>query len=324
MSLNGRNQRGGSGDNIPDKVRKMKEKQKQWMQEREFVKVSETKSVSASKQSTGKQRTGPGRDADKSTSLTWISKDDYQTPVKRSGSKHTTPRRHVSVVSPQTEGRRLSSRESGYGSSQIRRGEIDRSRGSRISETSITGFDEGHQKSTRGTKMNGNMSPSNHGQYTGHTSGNTDVQNDYSADNLSSESFNSLADKIAERLQLKEKNNETIKETVTDNKSDKPMSNHICLGCKTLMAPPQHSPIAIIPCGHTFCQLCVSEYSKCPQCQAEVFSTAPNTVMQQIIEDFKKKQERERLKQLEEQTRKYVDEYQNLNLRCEGLAGSVI
>lgn len=312
MSLHARNQKGGNGDNIPDKVRKMKEKQKQWMQEREFAR--ETKSVSASKQS-GKQRTGPGRDVDKSTSLTWISKDDHQiSPVKRSGSKHTTPHR----VSPQTEGRRLSSRESGlHGSSQIKRGETDRSHASRISETSITGFDEGHKKSTRGT-----ASPSNH-QYTEHTSGNTDIQNDYSAANLSSESFNALADKIAERLQVKEKNNETIKETVTDNKSDKPMGNHICLGCKTLMAPPQHSPIAIIPCGHTFCQLCVSEYTKCPQCQAEVFSTAPNTVMQQIIEDFKKKQEKERLNQLEEQTRKYVDEYQNLNLRSEGLAGSV-
>ena len=309
-------QKDDSGNDVSHKVRKMKEKQKQWMQEREFAKVSETKSagsMSPSRQHR-KQRSSPVSNPEKSSSLTWISKDDYQSSMKRSRTKHATPCR----TTPQTEGRMLNSREPRYSSFPIKSRENDRSRGSRVSETSITGFDEGQQKSTRAGNSNG--SPG-HNQYAEHFPSRPDSENSYLGKNLSSESFNALADKIAERMQIKEKSSNEISESMPDSETDKPMTNHVCSVCKTLMAPPQHSPIAIIPCGHTFCQICVSNCSKCPQCQAEVFSTAPNTVMQQIIEDFRKKQEKERLRQLEEQTRKYVEEYQNLNLRCEGLAG---
>ena len=291
--------------NISEKVRKMKERQRQWMEERESAKHSDakksTRSTSDSIQTRKKHSETTGTKAD---SLAWISKDDYQ----------TSNIKQVKGKSSRGANRDLSSRESGYGSpprvNNKRNLDSNRSRESRKSETSIAGYDDGQHKSTRAPN-----SP-------------VAVSNKYSMLNNQTtngaESFNNLADKIAERLQMKEQKRQEFIEPVTpSHKNDKLMSSHVCSGCNNLMAAP-HSPTAIIPCGHTFCQLCVSEYSKCPQCQSEVFSTAPNTVMQQIIEDFRKKQEKERLHQLEEQTRKYVEEYQNLNLRCDGLAGTVL
>lgn len=290
-------------ENISEKVRKMKERQRLWMEERESAKHSESPKKSARSPSNGplsrkKQTENTGN---KSNSLAWISKDDYQVSSKKHGGKKS-----------RGPSRDLSSRESGYGSppslNNKRNLDNNRSRESRRSETSIAGYDDGQQKSTRAPN-----SPVGN-QY-------SLLNNNRTASELGADSFNNLADKIAERLQVKEqKRQETNEPVAISHKSEKPMSSHICSGCHNLMAPP-HSPVAIIPCGHTFCQICVSEYFKCPQCQSEVFSTAPNTVMQQIIEDFRKKQEKERLHQLEEQTRKYVEEYQNLNLRCEGLAG---
>ena len=288
-------------ENITEKVRKMKERQRQWMEERESAKHSEATKNSARLTSNNvqprKKRSEPS--GNKSSSLAWISKDDYHHSSKKSGGK-----------SSRGGSRDLTSRESGYSSppqvNNKRNLDSNRSRESRKSETSITGYDDGQQKSTRtpNSPITNQYTMLNNNQTTNETG-----------------LFNSLADKITERLQMKEQNRQEFIEPVeTNHKTERPMSSHVCSSCKNLMAAP-HSPVAIIPCGHTFCQLCVSEYSKCPQCQSEVFSTAPNTVMQQIIEDFRKKQEKERLHQLEEQTRKYVVEYQNLNLRCEGLAG---
>jgi hypothetical protein len=289
-------------ENIHEKVRKLKERQRHWMEERESAKHSDatkksSHSTSDSSQSRKKRNETTGN---KSSSLAWVSKEDY----------HVVSNKKLGGKSSRGTSRDLTSRESGYGSppqlNSKRNLDSNRSRASRKSETSIAGYDDGQHKSTRDP--------------------NSPAGNQYSMmiNNQTSngaESFNNLADKISERLQVKEQKRLEVNErVVTGNKDKKPMSNHVCSGCNNLMAAP-HSPIAIIPCGHTFCQICVSEYSKCPQCQSEVFSTAPNTVMQQIIEDFRKKQEKERLHQLEEQTKKYVEEYQNLNLRCESLAG---
>ena len=290
--------------NITEKVRLMKERQRQWMEERESAKHSEAakKSVRSTPDSSQSRKKRSQTSGVKSNNLAWISKDDYQVSSKKLGGK-----------SSRGASRDLTSRESGYGSpphvNSKRNLDSNRSRESRKSETSIAGYDDGQHKSTRTPNT---PAGKQYGMLNSHQITN------------GAESFNNLADKIAERLQMKEQKRQEVNEAVaTSHKNKKPMSTHICSGCDNLMAAP-HSPVAIIPCGHTFCQICVSEYSKCPQCQSEVFSTAPNTVMQQIIEDFRKKQEKERLHQLEEQTRKYVEEYQNLNLRCEGLAGIII
>ena len=293
--------------NITEKVRKMKERQRQWMEERESAKHSDAtkKSNHSTSDSVQSRRKHSGSIGTKTDGLAWISKDDYQaSSIKK-----------VKGKSSRGASRDLSSRESGYGSppyvNNKRNLDSNRSRESRKSETSIAGYDDGQHKSTRTPNSPVAVSNTKNSMLNNQTSN-------------GAESFNNLADKIAERLQMKEQKRQEFTNPVTaSHKNDKPMSNHVCSGCNNLMAAP-HSPIAIIPCGHTFCQMCVSEYSKCPQCQSEVFSTAPNTVMQQIIEDFRKKQEKERLHQLEEQTRKYVEEYQNLNLRCDGLAGTVL
>ena len=290
-------------ENIHEKVRKLKERQRHWMEERESAKNSDgTKKSSHSTSDSIKSRKKRSEtNGTKSSSLAWISKDDY----------HAGSSKKLGGKSSRGTSRDLPSRESGYGSppqwNSKRNLDSNRSRESRKSETSIAGYDDGQHKSTRAPNSAVGNQP---GMLINNQTSN------------GAESFNNLADKISERLQMKEQKRQEVNEAVvTGHNNKKPMSNHVCSGCNNLMASP-HSPIAIIPCGHTFCQICVSEYAKCPQCQSEVFSTAPNTVMQQIIEDFRKKQEKERLHQLEEQTKKYVEEYQNLNLRCESLAGT--
>lgn len=287
-------------ENIHEKVRKMKERQKQWMEERESSRHSEAASKSAS--SVVRKKYGETTGS-KSSSLAWISKDDYQSSSRKRGAK----------ISNRGASREFTSRELDYASPTqvISKHNLDsnRFREPRKSETSIAGYDDGQHRSTRAP----NSPIYQHS-----------LLNNNQTGNGAAESFNDLADKIVDRLQVsEEKRRETNKLVDLSRKHDKPMLTHVCSSCKNLMAAP-HSPVAIIPCGHTFCQICVGEYSKCPQCQSEVFSTAPNTVMQQIIEDFRKKQEKERLQLLEEQTRKYVVEYQNLNLRCEGLAGIIV
>ena len=101
------------------------------------------------------------------------------------------------------------------------------------------------------------------------------------------------------------------------------MSSHFCSLCDELMTAPRHTPTAVIPCGHSFCKACVRDCKKCPSCQTRVNSTAVNTVLQAIIVDFNAQKEKERLQQLEEETRKYVDEYQSLCMRHSALTGTV-
>lgn len=138
---------------------------------------------------------------------------------------------------------------------------------------------------------------------------------------LSADVLSALADTVAERLKA------TLQPTVSHKKeqqrtnedSEPGIASHFCPLCEKLMTGSRHTPIAAIPCGHTFCKTCLNECKKCPTCQTVVRSTAVNTVMQGIIADFKEQKERERLQKLEEQTRQYVEEYQSLDLRCNAL-----
>lgn len=140
---------------------------------------------------------------------------------------------------------------------------------------------------------------------------------------LSADMLNVLADTVAERLKT------TLQPTVTHKQQQKSIqessesgiASHSCPLCEKLMTGPRHTPMAAIPCGHTYCQTCLRDCKKCPTCQTVVKSTAVNTVMQQIITDFKVQKEKERLQKLEEQTRQYVEEYQSLALRCNALNG---
>lgn len=142
---------------------------------------------------------------------------------------------------------------------------------------------------------------------------------------LSADVLNALADTVAQRLkatlQPSVKQKQGQQSSNEDNESG--IASHFCPLCEKMMTGPRHTPMAAIPCGHTYCQTCLRDCKKCPTCQTVVRSTAVNTVMQGIITDFKEQKEKERLQKLEEQTRQYVEEYQSLALRCNALNGKV-
>ena len=140
---------------------------------------------------------------------------------------------------------------------------------------------------------------------------------------LSTDMLNALADTVAERLKtsLQPTISHKQQQKSIQEDSESGIASHSCPLCEKLMTGPRHTPMAAIPCGHTYCQTCLRDCKKCPTCQTVVQSTAVNTVIQQIITDFKVQKEKERLQKLEEQTRQYVEEYQSLALRCNTLNG---
>ena len=141
---------------------------------------------------------------------------------------------------------------------------------------------------------------------------------------LDQDMIDALAETVAQRLKTtikgKEKDSHRQKIKAEDNEE---MSTHLCPVCNSLMSGLRHTPMALIPCGHTLCQVCLRDCKKCPTCQSRVSSSAVNTVLQQIIADFVAQKEKKRLEKMEMETRKYVDEYQSLSLRSNALAGSV-
>ncbi|KXJ16073.1 uncharacterized protein LOC110236326 [Exaiptasia diaphana] len=139
---------------------------------------------------------------------------------------------------------------------------------------------------------------------------------------LDHDMINALAESVAKKLNTK------VNTRIDDRKSaprknqedDQEMSTHMCPLCHTLMSGTRHTPMALIPCGHTLCKECLKDCNKCPSCQSRVSSSAENTVLKQIISDFLSQKERKRLEKLEQETRKYVDEYQSLSVRSNALA----
>ena len=141
---------------------------------------------------------------------------------------------------------------------------------------------------------------------------------------LSADMLNALADTVAQKLKasLQPAINHKQDQANVDKDSESDIASHLCPLCNKLMSGARHTPMAAIPCGHTYCQTCLRDCKKCPTCQTAIRSTAVNTVMQGIIADFNEQKEKERLQKLEEQTRQYVAEYQSLALRCNALNGN--
>ncbi|XP_001637164.2 uncharacterized protein LOC5517192 [Nematostella vectensis] len=149
-----------------------------------------------------------------------------------------------------------------------------------------------------------------------------DEQRGISEKGIDASMIDALAETVAQRLKttMQPNNRQSAPPHNQQELDAEDMSTHLCPLCQTLMSGSRHTPVALIPCGHTFCQMCTRDCRKCPDCQMRVKATAVNTVMQQIIGDFKAQKEKERLAKLEEQTRKYIDEYQSLSLRSRALA----
>ncbi|KAG2431653.1 hypothetical protein HYH02_013230 [Chlamydomonas schloesseri] len=75
-------------------------------------------------------------------------------------------------------------------------------------------------------------------------------------------------------------------------------SQNTCPVCYELMVPPDHAPMMLFPCGHSFCGACLEHHidrnkkTQCPVCRKRIESRAPNYSLQQLIQQVAAKKER--------------------------------
>jgi hypothetical protein len=68
-----------------------------------------------------------------------------------------------------------------------------------------------------------------------------------------------------------------------------------CPICYEVMQPPDHTPVLLFPCGHTFCNSCLDGHIKanhrktCPYCRHKIESQATNVILMQLIDGFTEK-----------------------------------
>ncbi|XP_035688961.1 uncharacterized protein LOC118424492 [Branchiostoma floridae] len=108
---------------------------------------------------------------------------------------------------------------------------------------------------------------------------------------LSPDMFDALADQIANRLKVRMDKPASREDTGGGGQVSQETSidTHKCQVCSSLMVPPDHRPMLVIPCGHTFCSACVRHTDTCPGCGQEVSSLTCNIMLQQIIMEYKSK-----------------------------------
>jgi len=99
------------------------------------------------------------------------------------------------------------------------------------------------------------------------------------------------------------------------------MDNHFCASCKQVMVTEDRKPVMVFPCGHSFCAKCLSGKCQCLQCGCDIISIQTNDSLFMIIQQFKRKTEKEELEMKEKQIRSYIDEYKNLNTRINIMRG---
>ena len=120
-----------------------------------------------------------------------------------------------------------------------------------------------------------------------------------------------LAEKIKAELQLEDRaelsksqakvNREKAKVNKLEGYLAKEIASHKCPICYELMIPPDHAPLLLFPCGHTFCNTCLRTHEKynrrkCPYCRKKIESTAANISLQQLIENYVHQKDRLRSK----------------------------
>ena len=66
-----------------------------------------------------------------------------------------------------------------------------------------------------------------------------------------------------------------------------------------LMTSPNHTPMLLFPCGHTFCKMCIDRHSSnskkkstCPYCRHAVESIAINHSLKDLIDKFAAQREK--------------------------------
>ncbi|XP_078655621.1 uncharacterized protein LOC144902216 [Branchiostoma floridae x Branchiostoma belcheri] len=108
---------------------------------------------------------------------------------------------------------------------------------------------------------------------------------------LSPDMFDALADQIANRLKVRMDKPASREDSGVSGhiSQETSIDTHKCQVCSSLMVPPNHRPMLVIPCGHTFCTACVRHTDTCPGCGQEVSSLTCNIMLQQIIVEYKNK-----------------------------------
>lgn len=371
MSVQGRKVGGKSSkkqdiEQTANKLRAIKERQGQWMRERDEAKaISSSKSVE-SLSSRGKSRptrsssiselssnadsrsssardpysnprrkplyTPPKRDH--SNIISWSGKDD----TGKLGRPPSGQRKHppTSKISNMDSGfsnsntkpqkiKQKSYEPSNYSSSNPYPGEEHISSGLKINSQTSSDFQDESESLNVEEERDGKAREQSYGFKESNIIDRYEDNSGFS-NNMNPDMIDALAESVARKLKTKtnpRNNSRHFTGTVNRQDDDQEMSTHMCPLCHSLMSGTRHTPMALIPCGHTLCKDCTSDCTKCPSCQSRVTSSAVNTVLKQIISDFLAQKERKRLEKLEQETRKYVDEYQSLTVRSNALTGTL-
>ncbi|CAH1238503.1 Hypp5597 [Branchiostoma lanceolatum] len=159
---------------------------------------------------------------------------------------------------------------------QQRKEQLDRGGGRQQTQTGQTGG------STRGTGNRKDKKPA---------AQSTRSRSSRARAMLSPDMFDALADQIANRLKVRMDKPTSIEDTGGGGhvSQESSIDTHKCQVCSSLMVPPDHRPMLVIPCGHTFCTACVRHTDTCPGCGQEVSSLTCNIMLQQIIVENKNK-----------------------------------
>ena len=147
--------------------------------------------------------------------------------------------------------------------------------------------------------------------------------------NLTLESDESLSTLFTEHmanLKLDQYDSTKYNNNKSQNKNEgiKYMDNHFCASCKQVMVTEDRKPVMVFPCGHSFCAKCLTGKHTCLQCGCNIISIQTNDSLFMIIQQFKRKTEKEELETKEKQIRSYIDEYKNLNTRINIMRGTII
>ena len=70
---------------------------------------------------------------------------------------------------------------------------------------------------------------------------------------------------------------------------DNLISNIKCPICYLAMVSPVRSPMIITECGHTFCEICISDLHECPICHHPIKKFIKNILMQQLVDMINQK-----------------------------------
>eukprot|EP00193_Tetraselmis_chui_P023010 CAMPEP_0177780324 /NCGR_PEP_ID=MMETSP0491_2-20121128/17131_1 /TAXON_ID=63592 /ORGANISM="Tetraselmis chuii, Strain PLY429" /LENGTH=216 /DNA_ID=CAMNT_0019300065 /DNA_START=94 /DNA_END=741 /DNA_ORIENTATION=- len=114
-----------------------------------------------------------------------------------------------------------------------------------------------------------------------------------------------ITDRLRDELRI-EIQNETSRATAAQESESSKLEGYLaseiesysCPICYEQMVPPDHQPILLFPCGHSFCIRCIAAHTEkhrkntCPFCREKISSKAPNMALQQLIQNYSAKRDK--------------------------------